>query len=142
MTESLRRLTATLLVAVLAAGFWYATSAVHIDDGDVGGAEIEAAAQAVRAWGDFAATGDIGVISEWFAGDGPQYSQLQAEVASIVSGGVYDFALSDAELVGPGLVRGSMTVTGESGEPQTYLWDIELVLQDGRWKVWTVRTSP
>lgn len=142
MTERLRLLTATLLVGALGAGFWYATSTSRALDGETAGGEIEAAAQAVRAWGAFAATGDIGVISGWFAEGGPQYSQLQAEVASIVPRGIYDFALSEAEVVGPGLVRGSVTVTDGNGEPQTYLWDIELVLQDGRWKVWIVRTSP
>lgn len=137
MTERLRLLTAALLVGLLGVGFWYATTMARADGG-----EIEAAAEAVRAWGSFAATGDIRSVAGWFAADGPQFSQLLAEVESIISGGVYEFELSEAELVRPGLVRGSVTVTGGGGEPQRYHWDIELVQGDGRWKVWTVRTSP
>lgn len=137
MTERLRLLTAALLVVLLAAGFWYATTTARADGG-----EIEAAAEAVRAWGSFAATGDIRSLAGWFAADGPQFSQLLAEVDSIIPGGVYDFALSEAELVRPGLVRGSVTVTGGGGEPQRYHWDIELVQKEGHWRIWTVRTSP
>jgi len=88
VTERLRLLTATLLVALLAAGFWYSTSWVRGDHRKAGGGEIEAATAAVAAWGSFAATGDIGVVSAWFAVDGPQYAQLQSEVGSILPGGV------------------------------------------------------
>lgn len=142
MTERLRLLIATLLVAALAAAFWYSTSAVSADDTTVAGGEIEAATAAVEAWGAFAATGDIGLVDGWFAVDGPQYAQLQSEADSILPGGVYDFALTDALVVEPGLVRATVTITGGNGESQTYLWDIELIDQDNRWKVWTVRTSP
>ncbi len=141
MNERTRLATATLLVVGLALGFWHATSTPQVDE-EVDGGEIEAAKGAVRAWGSFAATGDLGMVSPWFATTGPQYSQLQVEVPTIVPGGFYDFALSNAHLVGPGVVRGSVTVTGESGEARTFRWDIELVQQDGGWKVWTVRTSP
>jgi hypothetical protein len=135
-------LIATLLVAALAAGFWYVTSAERTIDERVGIGEIEAATAAVEAWGSFAATGDLSLVEVWFAVDGPQYAQLLSEVDSILPGGIYDFALADSVVIGPGLVRGSVTVTGGGGESQVYLWDIELVQQDGHWKVWTVRTQP
>jgi hypothetical protein len=142
VTERLRLLIATLLVAALAAGFWYSTSAMSGDDATVGWGEIEAATAAVEAWGSFAATGDIGLVESWFAVDGPQYAQLQSEADSILPGGVYDFALADGVVIGPGLVRGTVTITGRNGESQTYLWDIELIQQHNHWKVWTVRTTP
>ena len=142
MTERLRLFIATSMVVMLAVGLWYAISATRADPGDHTASEIESTIAAVDAWGSFAATGDIRLVSEWFAVDGPQYAQLVSEVDSILPGGVYDFALVDAVVVEPGLVRGFVTVTGETGEPQTYHWDIELVEQDNRWKVWTVRTSP
>lgn len=142
MTERLRLLTATLLVAVLGAGFWYSTAAAGADGANAAGGEIEAAMAAVDAWESFATTGDIGLVAGWFAVDGPQYAQLQSEVGSILPSGAYDFVLSDAVVVGPGLVRGTVTVTGGDGDSQTYLWDVELIDQDNRWKVWTVRTSP
>ena len=141
MTERMRLATATLLVVGLGVGFWNVTSMPEAR-GKIGEGEIETAQAAVNAWASFASTGDIEFVSPWFAADGPQYAQLQVEVAKIVPGGVYHFALSGARVVGPGLVRGSVTVTSESGETQRYRWDIELVQQGRTWKVWTVRTSP
>jgi hypothetical protein len=135
-------LIAALLVGALAAGFWYSTSSVSADDATVGWGELEAATAAVEAWGSFAATGDIGLVDGWFAVDGPQYAQLESEADSILPGGIYDFALAEGVVVEPGLVRGTVTVTGGDGESQTYLWDIELVHQDNHWQVWTVRTTP
>ena len=141
MTERLRLVTATLLVGVLGTALWFAASTTRAGVGDVDGGEIEAASAAIDAWAAFATSGDIESLSGWFADDGPQFSQLQSEVGSIVPGGDYDFALTEAEVVEPGLVRGSVTVTGASGPTQTYRWDIELIRQNNHWKVWTVRTS-
>ena len=136
MSERSRLWVATLLVGGLGVGFW--SAAFNQSDG----AEIDAAAAAMRAWGSFAGTGDLGSVSDWFAADGPQYRQLQAEAGAIVPGDTYDFELADAEVIGPGLVRGSVSVTSDRGSPQLYRWDIELVKEAGDWKVWTVRTSP
>ena len=133
---------ATFLVAALAAGFWFSTSVVSADDSTFGSGEIEAATAAVEAWGSFAATGDIRLVDRWFALDGPQYAQLRSEADSILPGGVYDFALAEGVVVMPGLVRGTVTITGGNGATQTYLWDFELIHQDNHWRVWTVRTTP
>ena len=141
MTERVRLMLATVLVGTLAAGFWYATSTTPASSEGANAGQIEAAAGAVRAWAAFATTRDIGRLSGWFATDGPQYSQLETEVADIGPGGSYEFSLSDAEVVEPGLVRGSVTVIGGGGSNQTYRWDIELIKEQGRWLVWTVRTS-
>ena len=138
----MRLLTAALLVAALAAGFWYSTSAVRAEGDIVRAGEIEAATAAVDAWGSFAATGDIRLVEDWFAVDGPQYAQLQSEADSILAGGVYEFALTDALLVEAGLVRGTVTVTSGDGGVQVFRWDIELIQEAKQWKVWTVRTSP
>lgn len=140
MTDRLRLLIASLLVAALAAGYWYSASAVGPENDTVDGGELDAATAAVEAWGSFAATGDIGLVDLWFSVDGPQYDQLLSEAGSIVPGGFYTFALEDAVVVERGLVRGTVTITGENREPQTYHWDIELIHQ-GTWKVWTVRTT-
>jgi hypothetical protein len=141
VTDRLRLLIATVMVAVLATGFWYSISAVSVDDATVVWSEIDAATAAVEAWGSFAATGDIGLVEGWFSVDGPQYAQLLSEAESIIPGGVYAFALAEAVVVEPGLVRGIVTVTGERRESRTYEWDIELIHQDAHWKVWTVRTT-
>jgi hypothetical protein len=134
-------MTATVLVGILGAGFWYASATTPASSEPANAGEIKAADGAVRAWASFATTGDIGTLSGWFATDGPQYSQLEEEVADLVPGGRYEFSLSEAKVVEPGLVRGSVTVTHEAGS-KTYRWDFELIKEDGRWRVWTVRTSP
>ena len=103
---------------------------------------MEVASRAMGAWASFAATGDIEQIADWFAVDGPQYAQMQMEAGRIVPGEKHVFYLSDARLVEPGVVRGSVTVSGQGPDSQRYLWDIELVQRDGGWKVWTVRTQP
>lgn len=141
MTERVRLAAATLLVGVLGFGFWYATTSAWGTGPEIPVGEIQAAAEAVRAWGVFAATGDLEPLSDWFATDGPQYSQLTSEVAHVVPGSVREFEFSRAELLEAGLVRGSVTVTGGGGDQQRYRWDVELIQRDGRWKVWTVRTS-
>ena len=130
----------TVLVGMLGAGLWYATTSPAYEAADAG--EIAAATGAVRAWAGFAETADITKLSGWFALDGPQYSQLESEVMFLVPGGSYEFSLADASVVGPGLVRGSVTVTTGRGNDETYDWDIELINEDGRWLVWTVRKSP
>lgn len=137
MTERQRLVAAGLFVFLLAAGFWSATSTPRVDGG-----EIEAAATAVQAWGAFATTGDIRSVAGLFAMDGPQYRQLLSEAESIDPGPVYEFVLSERRLIGPGVVRGSVVVTGPVGQPETYRWDLELVELDGRWQLWTVRTTP
>jgi hypothetical protein len=142
VTERMRLMTATVVVGILGAGFWYASATAPASIEAANAGEIEAAAGAVRAWGSFATTGDITRLSGWFATEGPQYSQLQKEFADLVPGGRYEFSLSEAEVVKPGLVRGSVTVTDEGGSHETYRWDIELIKEGGRWRVWTVRTSP
>ena len=142
MTERVRLAAATCLVGLLGLGFWFAITSDWGTDREDPVGQIEAAAGAMRAWGSFAATGEIDLLSDWFATDGPQYSQLQGEVGQIVPGWVREFEFSQAKVLGPGLVRGSVTVTGGGGEQQRYRWDVELIQRDGRWKVWTVRTSP
>ncbi len=134
-------MTASVFVGILGAGFWHASVTTPASSEPASAAEIRAADGAVRAWASFATTGDLSTLSGWFATDGPQYLQLRKEVADLVPGGRYMFSLSEAEVVKPGLVRGSVTVTDDGGS-KTYRWDIELTKESGRWLVWTVRTSP
>jgi hypothetical protein len=128
---------AGILVALLAIAFWAATSAARQE----GGGEIEAAEAAVRAWGVFATTGDLRSVAEAFAVGGPQYAQFLSELVSMVPDGEYSFALTEAALVSPGVVRGLVETTTPAGDLRTYQWDIELIRHANRWEVWTVRTS-
>jgi hypothetical protein len=142
VTERMGLTAATVLVGMLGAGLWCAATATPASFRAADSGEIAAATGAVRAWAWFAETADTRKLSGWFAPDGPQYSQMESEVMFLVPGGSYEFSLSDARVVAPGLVRGSITVTTGSGDDQTYDWDIEMIKEDGRWLVWTVRTSP
>ena len=139
MTERMRFTTAALLVGAMAAGLWYAVDSAGRSNR--GREEVEASTRALRAWASFAGTGLLDEVSVWFAVDGPQYAQLQAEAPTIVPGQNYYFDLAEARLIAPGVVRGSVTIGGD-GTEENYLWDIELVRRDGGWKVWTVRTEP
>jgi len=104
--------------------------------------ETEAAAEALNAWAGFANTGDLREVGDFFATNGPQFEMLRSEAARIQTGNSYVFELTSAELVAEGIVRGIVTVS-RNGEPdQVFRWDIEMVREGHRWKVWTVRTSP
>jgi hypothetical protein len=106
------------------------------------GGETEAAAEALNAWAGFANTGELAEVSDFFAINGPQFEMLATEAVRIETGEPYSFELTNAELVAEGVVRGIVTVS-RHGEPnQVFRWDIELVREGHRWKLWTVRTSP
>lgn len=105
--------------------------------------EIEAVEVAMTAWARFAQTGDLARVAGIFAEDGPQFQQLSAEVEGAAGRGgeSYLFVISDATVLQPGLVRGSVVVSRSGETDRVFLWDIELRSIDGRWQVWTVRTA-
>ena len=137
MTGRVRQSAALVLVVCLASAWWLVSRAEgRLED------ETEAAADALQAWARFANTGNIVLVLDSFAEDGPQLRQLKSEIDSIEPGPPYTFELSDAVVVGEGIVRGTVTID-RAGEPdQVFSWDIELVQEDGRWKLWSVSTSP
>lgn len=139
MTGRVRFAAAWLLVTSLLAVWWLLVR--DPPPTQVAG-ETEAAAQALNAWAVFANTGDLGAVSDFFATNGPQFQRLRTEAARIQTGESYVFELTNAELVAAGIVRGIVTVS-RNGEPdQVFRWDIEMVRDGARWKLWTVRTSP
>jgi hypothetical protein len=137
MTERARLLLASLAVAALALGAWTAWE-WRVDRGG----EVEAATAALAAWGVFAGSGDLEVVTAHFAQAGPQYAQFVDEAPAIEAGLPYSFVIGSAEVISRGQVRASVIVA-RPGEPtQRYRWDIDLVNESGKWMVWTVRTAP
>lgn len=139
MSARARLAAAWLFVAGLMAAFLL----IRMDSGrspSVG--EIDAAAQALDAWAAFASSGELGVVRQSFAEDGPQFRRLETEAPTIEEGGAsYVFELTDAGVVAQGVVRGTVVVS-RPGEPdQVFHWDIEMVRDGDRWKLWTVRTA-
>jgi hypothetical protein len=136
MTERIRLVLASLLVAALGLATWTVWSKTSARGG-----EIEAATAALTAWGAFAGSGDLEALTATFARVGPQYARFLDEAPTIEVGQPYSFTIGSAQVISPGLVRAAVTVT-RPGEPiQRFVWDIELVAESGRWKVWTVRTA-
>ena len=131
MTNRLRWAMALVVILALAGAWWLARPYEAAD-------EIEAAQQALTAWGLFAGDGDPSRLSETF-GNGPQLAQLRHE--TIEPGPPYTFTLSEATVIAPGFVIGTVTVTRPGEVIQTFRWEIELRTSDGVWKLWTVRTA-
>jgi hypothetical protein len=137
VTGRVRKSAALVLVVCLGAASWLISRAEgRLED------ETVAAADALQAWARFASTGDIDLVLDSFAEDGPQLRQLRSEVESIEPGPPYTFELSNAAIVGEGIVRGTVTISRVGELEQVFRWDIELVRVDNRWKLWSVSTSP
>lgn len=139
MSGRARLAAAWLFVAGLMAIFML----IRMDSGrSPSGGEIDAAAQALDAWAAFASSGELAVVRESFAEDGPQFRRLETEAPMIKEGGAsYVFELTDAGVVAEGVVRGTVIVS-RPGEPdQVFHWDIELVRDSDRWKLWTVQNA-
>jgi hypothetical protein len=112
--------------------------------------EILAAARAaLSAWGRFAGSGDLTVLSRHFHEDGPQYRQLVDEAPRIaaarLSAGEYQ-VVSDGMVKSLSADRAEVRATvvwqrpGESD--QRKVWSIELRNSRGEnWAVWTVRSA-
>lgn len=106
---------------------------------------VEAAREALRAWGRFAVSGDLSQVEGWFHRDGPQYRRLEAEAGSIrqdpPGDPPYVVTLELVELVEhvEGVSVRARVVFIRTGEPsQSFDWDIHLRQSTGRWQVWTV----
>jgi hypothetical protein len=103
---------------------------------------------ALRAWGVFAATGDLAAVEGAFAVDGPQYDQLQSEVADRLANApglpAFDFLMRDAAIVDSSksamVLRGDVVLQRAGVAAETFRWDVEMRWDGelGRWVLWTV----
>lgn len=137
MSERARLVLALGLVALMAGGWYWLQrpSAVEVQS------ELEAVAAALEDWGQWAGDGDLSHLVNTFA-DGPQLAQLRREDQAIETGASYSMVLEEGEVVEPGVVRGTVVLSRPGETAQRFHWDLELVDVDGRWRLWTVRTSP
>lgn len=127
------------------------TTAVGRDalPGDV----LDNAQAALAAWGEFAATGELGVVDGSFVIGGPQYVQLEGEAPGLAETAEgpppFEFLLTfpqvvAADGVGIATVRGTVVIA-RNGEIQSEVdWDIEMHWFDdeGRWRLFKATDSP
>ena len=137
MSERARLALALGLVTLMAGGWYWLRSLGAVE----AQSELEAVAAALEDWGQWAGDGDLSHLDNTFA-DGPQLAQLRREDPAIEPGAPYLFVLEEGGVVEPGVVRGTVVLSRPGETEQRFRWDLELVDVDGRWRVWTVRTSP
>lgn len=111
---------------------------------------LDAASEALSAWGRFAVTGDPAILAGHFDEKGPQYRQLLAEPAratataprgdngyEVVTDGTVESWAEDHALV-----RAKVVWRRPGEADQRLNWRIELrPTPDGTWRVWTVRPA-
>jgi hypothetical protein len=104
--------------------------------------QVAASEAALRAWAEFASTGDLSSVDGHFDPAGPQYRQLEVEASNPTwARGRYRFRLSDPVVAAPRLVTGTVTMEGPGGVIERYRWEIELRAGADGWRIWSVRTA-
>lgn len=109
-------------------------------------AMLVVAERAFEAWGEFAVTGDLDVVSETFDERGPQYEQVRAEApvlsASPLGSPPYVFTMTDAVLERPRpqrvVLAGVVTVTRPGDPDQQFEWRVHFRWSGIDWLLWTV----
>ena len=108
---------------------------------------LEAAQDALDAWGRFAVTGDLGELDGHFHPDGPQYAQLLDEAPAVGARGdggpPYEFQIEDATVevlkARRARLHVDVTLTHPSEAARQYQWQVVLVAgPDDDWRLWTV----
>src|SRR4030095_7237882 len=106
--------------------------------------------QALADWGKFAVTNDLADVKHTFWTNGPQFKQLakEAKTRKRVGPPPYKMTISDVKVITPRpdqrVLRGKVHMARPGEEPQTFNWDVWLQQDkaaDGRWRLWTVRTT-
>jgi hypothetical protein len=107
------------------------------------------AAEALAAWGVFAATGDLDPVFASFA-EGPQLDQLLAEAPDRRISGpglpAFEFEMSNTSIMAvtddAATVQSSIEMTRPGIDPAQFRWEIELRWdpEDERWRLYTVST--
>ncbi|MCI0687433.1 MAG: hypothetical protein L0Y54_09395, partial [Sporichthyaceae bacterium] len=105
--------------------------------------------QALRDWGEFAATGDLREVKDSFWPDGLQYQKLESEAPRLLarhSGPpAYAFTLqSPFRIIDDGrdkILRGTVTLARPGSPTRRFRWDIYMradPAMGGRWRLLTV----
>ena len=106
--------------------------------------------RALTDWGEFAVTNNLADVKDTFWANGPQYKKLaeEAKTRKRVGPPPYKMTISDVRVITPRpdqrVLRGKVLMTRPGEQPQTFNWDVWLQQDqaaDGRWRLWTVRTT-
>jgi hypothetical protein len=108
--------------------------------------------QALADWGEFAVSNNLADVKDSFWANGPQYKQLAKEAkqrqGKPLGPPPYKMTISDVKVITPRpdqrVLRGKVLMTRPGEQPQTFNWDVWLQQDraaDGRWRLWTVRTT-
>lgn len=109
-------------------------------------AVLEATDRALAAWGEFAVTGDLTLVSRLFVAHGPQLEQLRGEGAALLAEPLgpppYVFELRDPVVTmedpGEANLAAQVVMTRPGDPPQELDWRIHLHQIDGTWQLRTV----
>lgn len=111
----------------------------------------EAGAAALTAWGRFAVSGDLAILSDHFHGDSPQSSLLAEKAADLAVDPLgeppYHLAMANPtiEHPSPGMATMKGPVTATRGEEASSVFDWRLVLvwsdESRSWLVWTLEET-
>lgn len=109
---------------------------------------VEAAREALAAWGRFAISGDLDEVSPYFAHEGPQYLRLESEAPRLAANPLglpaYSFEFPTPTVLTLSadrtIVRGVITFTRAGEAARTFHWDLKMQWSDAnkRWLLWTV----
>lgn len=109
-------------------------------------AVVEAMQGALAAWGQFAVTGVMADLGDWFVVGGPQRRQLREEAAAIranppgepaygvTTANVFTISVATDDVV----LRAEVFWARDGEETQELLWDIQMRFVDGQWRLLTV----
>jgi hypothetical protein len=108
--------------------------------------------KALADWGQFAVSNDLRDVKDSFWANGPQYKQLAKEAkdrqGKKLGPPPYKMTMTGVQVSAPRadqrVLRGRVEMTRPGEKPQTFHWDVWLQqdpASDGRWRLWTVRTT-
>ena len=100
----------------------------------------------MAAWGEFAVTGDLTLVTGLFVVHGPQLEQLRGEAAALLADPLgpppYEFEVRDPVVMmedpGEAIVAAQVVMTRIGETPQEFDWRIHLHQIGGTWQLWTV----
>lgn len=109
-------------------------------------AVLDAMDRALAAWGEFAVTGDLTLVTGLFVVHGPQLEQLRGEAAALLAEPLgpppYVFEVDDPVVTiddpGEAIVAAQVVMTRPGEAPQEFDWRIHLHQIGGTWQLWTV----
>ena len=102
---------------------------------------------ALAAWGEFAVTGRMRDLGEFFVSGGPQRRLLRSEAAAIrqdspglpsyevTARDVFTVSVSQDDVV----MRAEVVWSRDGEQTQVFVWDIQMQRVDGTWQLLTVQ---